>query len=181
MSSETVQWIALDRLLPHSANPRLIVREEVIAQIASGLGGRDFDPAHALLVRPLGENFQIISGHHRKLAAERCGIPGVPCWVREMDDDAAYMALVLGFLLCLYLASIAPNPLAIDASPELIEFRVGWYVAVAGILLLFTGAVIDGFLDSRREAPPVAVETTIRGTGYWYYIHSYRGGGPGEG
>jgi len=94
VSSETVQWIALDRLLPHSANPRLIVREEVIAQIASGLGGRDFDPAHALLVRPLGENFQIISGHHRKLAAERCGIPGVPCWVREMDDDAAYVALV---------------------------------------------------------------------------------------
>src|SRR5262249_59519916 len=98
-----------------------------------------------------------------------------------LSGFAAYMALVLGFLLCLYLASIAPNPLAIDPSPELVEFRVGWYVAVAGILLLFAGAVVDGILDRRQSAPVVAVETEIRGTGYWYYIHSYRGAGPGEG
>jgi hypothetical protein len=96
-----------------------------------------------------------------------------------LSGFAAYMALVLGFLLCLYLASIAPNPLAIDPSPELVEFRVGWYVAVAGILLLFAGAVVDGWIDSRRNALLAIVEPEVPSTGYWYFIH--RRGGPGEG
>ena len=51
--------------------------------------------AHALIVRPVGSGFEIISGHHRKFAAERAGLDAVPCWVREMDDATAYMALAL--------------------------------------------------------------------------------------
>ena len=35
------------------------------------------------------------AGHHRKLAAEKAGLATVPCWVREMDDADAYMALAL--------------------------------------------------------------------------------------
>jgi hypothetical protein len=34
-------------------------------------------------------------GHHRKLAAEQAGLASIPCWVRDMTDDAAFMALVL--------------------------------------------------------------------------------------
>jgi ParB-like chromosome segregation protein Spo0J len=34
-------------------------------------------------------------GHHRKLAAEQAGLASIPCWVRGMTDDAAFMALVL--------------------------------------------------------------------------------------
>jgi protein gp37/ParB-like chromosome segregation protein Spo0J len=88
-----VEWIALDRLHPHPDNPRLVNREDVIQAIAANLSS-GFDPAHALIVRPLGDEFQIISGHHRTIAASHAGLPDVPCWVREMDDDAAYMALV---------------------------------------------------------------------------------------
>ena len=38
---------------------------------------------------------QILSGHNRVSAARQAGIEVVPAWVREMDDEAAYMALVL--------------------------------------------------------------------------------------
>jgi len=57
----------------------------------------EFDPAHALLVRPLviDDAFQIVAGHHRFAAARGAGLEAVPCWVREMDDDEAFMALVL--------------------------------------------------------------------------------------
>jgi ParB-like chromosome segregation protein Spo0J len=57
---------------------------------------RGFDAAHALLVRPtvLGD-VQIVAGHHRAAAVRAAGLKAVPCWVREMDDDAAFMALVL--------------------------------------------------------------------------------------
>jgi hypothetical protein len=54
-----------------------------------------FDPAHALLVRAVGEGFQIVAGHHRAAAARAAGLKAVPCWVRAMDDDEAFIALVL--------------------------------------------------------------------------------------
>ena len=46
-------------------------------------------------MRKIKNVYQIVSSHHRKLAAEKAGITEVPCWVREMDDDEAYMRLVL--------------------------------------------------------------------------------------
>src|SRR5262249_254679 len=39
--------------------------------------------------------YEIIAGHHRVLAAHEAGLVAVPCWVREMSDDEAYMALRL--------------------------------------------------------------------------------------
>ena len=51
--------------------------------------------AHAILVRPLAGGHQIISGHNRTTAARRAGLQQIPAWVREMDDDAAFMQLVL--------------------------------------------------------------------------------------
>jgi ParB-like chromosome segregation protein Spo0J len=50
---------------------------------------------HALIVRPNASGYEIISGHHRALAAERAGLETVLCWVREMSDEEAYMALAL--------------------------------------------------------------------------------------
>ncbi len=94
---DTIQMIPLTALHPHPQNPRFAPREEVVAQIVAQLTQTAaFDPAHALIVRPLEEGqYQIIAGHHRVLAAERAGMTAVPCWVREMSDDEAYMALVL--------------------------------------------------------------------------------------
>jgi len=77
-------------------NPRLFERAEVIAQIQAQIArAGSFDPAHALLVRPLGDVFQIVAGHHRAAAARGAGLDAVPCWVREMSDEEAFMALVL--------------------------------------------------------------------------------------
>jgi ParB/RepB/Spo0J family partition protein len=88
------QWLALDRLQPHPNNPRLMPREEIVEQIHQQIAADGFDAAHALIVRPLGKGWQIVSGHHRWLAADRAGLDRVPCWVRELDDAAAYMMLV---------------------------------------------------------------------------------------
>jgi ParB-like chromosome segregation protein Spo0J len=46
-------------------------------------------------VRLIGDAFQIIGGHHRVAAARAAGLKAVPCWVRGMDDEQAFMALVL--------------------------------------------------------------------------------------
>jgi hypothetical protein len=88
------QWLTFDRLHPHPGNPPLFDREEVIEGIAQSLRSSGFDPAHALIVRPLGDDWQIISGHHRRRASERAELDRIPCWVRELDDATAYMMLV---------------------------------------------------------------------------------------
>jgi ParB-like chromosome segregation protein Spo0J len=36
---------------------------------------------------------EILSGHHRAEAARRAGLVEVRCWVRDLDDNAAYMLL----------------------------------------------------------------------------------------
>src|SRR5436190_22173863 len=83
--------IPLDQLDPHPQNPRLFQREDVVDAICASINGHGFDPAHAIIVRPVADRFQVLSGHHRRAAAERAGLGSIPAWVREMDDEAAYM------------------------------------------------------------------------------------------
>lgn len=92
-----MQYIPIGQLHPHPDNPRVIMREDVVDSIAAQLADAGaFDPAHALMVRPVADGYQIIQGHHRRLAAEKAGIETLPCWVREMSDEDAYMQLALG-------------------------------------------------------------------------------------
>lgn len=89
-----IQNIAVEQLRPHPKNPRLVMREDVIAGIVAGLSG-GFHPAHALQVWPAEDGFTILSGHHRVEAASRSGLAEVPCWVRDdLTEDEAFMFLV---------------------------------------------------------------------------------------
>ncbi len=94
-STAELQIIPIDRLIAHPDNPRLELRADVIEQLMSQMSDAGFGAEHALLVRPVENEFQIISGHHRAEAARKTGIAEVPCWVRDMDDDEAFMQLVL--------------------------------------------------------------------------------------
>ena len=90
--------LLITTLQPHPQNPRLTIRQDVVDQIAAQLKRQgSFDPAHALLVRPRedGESYEILAGYHRWLAAQEAALATVPCWVREMTDDEAYMTLLL--------------------------------------------------------------------------------------
>ena len=91
-----LQNIPLDQLHPHPDNPRLQLREDVVERLAAEITTGGFGTEHAILVRPHGSVFQVISGHHRTEAARRAGLAEAPAWVREMDDDEAFMQLVLG-------------------------------------------------------------------------------------
>jgi site-specific DNA-methyltransferase (adenine-specific) len=87
--------LPLGKLMAHPDNPRLQMREDVVERLVAEIERNGFGREHALLVRPKGSGYQIISGHHRAEAAERVGLDELPCWVREMDDDEAFMLLVL--------------------------------------------------------------------------------------
>ncbi len=84
--------IATDSVDDHPDNPRLVFRDDVIDGIAANLDG-EFPQKHALHVRPVGERFQLLAGHHRIRAARKKGLAEVWAWVDDLDDRAAFMEL----------------------------------------------------------------------------------------
>ena len=92
----TCDWIDVARISPHPDNPRLFIREEVVSAIADGIKDKGFDPCYAVLVRPHGDGYQMISGHHRLEGCKRADVTHIAAWVREMDDDEAFLELVRG-------------------------------------------------------------------------------------
>jgi len=91
---DTITLIPVLQLKPHPKNPRVSLRDDIVDAIAADLKDRGhMEPRHAITVRAVENGYQIISGHHRHSAAVKAGLAGVPCWVVEMDDETAYMAL----------------------------------------------------------------------------------------
>ncbi len=98
MNTDAIVLLDITVLYPHPNNPRIEPRMDIVEQLAERMKN-GFDPSHALIVRPkridgMGA-YEVISGHHRLLAAERADLAEVPCWVRDLSDDDAYMQLVL--------------------------------------------------------------------------------------
>jgi site-specific DNA-methyltransferase (adenine-specific) len=91
---EELQLIDVAILDSHPKNPRVVLRQDIIDAIASQLAESGYQQKNAIHVRPLNGRMQVISGHHRTEAAKKAGLDSVWCWVEEMDDDAAFMALV---------------------------------------------------------------------------------------
>jgi phage N-6-adenine-methyltransferase len=92
--ADTITMIPVAQLRPHPKNPRVALRQDVVDAIAVDLAERGhMEARHALTVRRVDDGYEIISGHHRHASAEAAGLEEVPCWLVEMDDDQAYMAL----------------------------------------------------------------------------------------
>ena len=93
--NESPVLLPIDSLTPHPKNPRVMKREDVISAIEQQIRTGGFDVSHAVTARPWNGKYQIISGHNRVDAATRAGVKQVPVWIREMDDETAFMHLVL--------------------------------------------------------------------------------------
>jgi ParB/RepB/Spo0J family partition protein len=93
---ESIREIPINLLDAHPDNPRIVLREDVVLSIAQQIIERgSYAPEHAILCRPVGDRYQILSGHHRVEGAGRAQQSAVPAWVREMSDEEAFMQLVL--------------------------------------------------------------------------------------
>lgn len=91
-----LKTILIGSLKPHPDNPRLMLREDVVEGIVTQLkASGSFSEMHAPIVRAVNGHYQIISGHHRIEAGKRSEFESLPCWVAEMDDEEAFMQLVL--------------------------------------------------------------------------------------
>ncbi len=74
----------IELLKANPNNPRRNFAEEDIESLANSL--RDKGVLQPIMVRPKGEDFEIVAGERRWRAAQRAGIHQVPVIIRELDD-----------------------------------------------------------------------------------------------
>lgn len=81
----TLQQIALDKLHESPLNPRRAFDEKALKELAANLA--QVGVLTPLLVRPNAKGYEIAAGHRRFRAAKIAKLAGVPCVVRELDDQ----------------------------------------------------------------------------------------------
>jgi len=89
---EFVQMLSPDKLLPFENHPFQVREDESLEELMESI--RCYGVLSPLLARPKGEEYELVSGHRRRLAAQKLDLETVPVLVREMSDDEAVILMV---------------------------------------------------------------------------------------
>jgi ParB family chromosome partitioning protein len=90
---ESVQQIDIDLLEPNADQPRTRFPEPALIELADSI--RENGVIQPLLVKRIGQKYQIVAGERRWRAAQRAGLLKVPALVREFSkQDAVQIGLI---------------------------------------------------------------------------------------
>ena len=92
MVKEFISQLSPDKLTPFEKHPYQVREDTAMDELVESI--RVHDVLSPLLARPKGEGYELVSGHRRRLAAQKLGLPTVPVLVREMTDDEAVILMV---------------------------------------------------------------------------------------
>ena len=81
---DATREVEISRLTPNPHQPRKVFREEELQALSDSI--RSSGILQPILVRPQGDDFEIVAGERRYRAAKRIGLEHVPVLVREVDD-----------------------------------------------------------------------------------------------
>ena len=88
-----VREIEVGRIRPNPAQPRMRFDDESIAELAESIAERGV--LQPVLLRPAGDDVQLVAGERRWRAAQRARLHTIPAIVREIDDStSAEIALI---------------------------------------------------------------------------------------
>jgi len=91
--SKEVRQIPIEDIIPNRFQPRISFDEKALNELSSSI--KQHGIIQPLVVRPLGDKFEIIAGERRYKAATMAGLTTVPAIVTEMDDGtSAEVALI---------------------------------------------------------------------------------------
>ena len=89
---EYIQQLPPDKLVPFQKHPYQVREDAALSELMESI--RTHGILSPLLARPKGESYELVSGHRRRLAAQKLGLKTVPVLVREMSDDEAVILMV---------------------------------------------------------------------------------------
>ena len=92
MGKEFISQLPPDKLSPFEKHPYQVREDAAMDELTESI--RVHGVLSPLLARPKGESYELVSGHRRRLAAQKLGLPTVPVLVREMTDDEAVILMV---------------------------------------------------------------------------------------
>ena len=92
MVKEFISQLPPDKLSPFAKHPYQVREDAAMDELVESI--RVHGVLSPLLARPKGESYELVSGHRRRLAAQKLGLPTVPVLVREMTDDEAAILMV---------------------------------------------------------------------------------------
>ena len=96
MVKEFISQLPPDKLTPFKKHPYQVREDAAMDELVESV--RTYGILSPLLARPKGEGYELVSGHRRRLAAQKLGLPTVPVLVREMTDDEAVILMVDSYL-----------------------------------------------------------------------------------
>ncbi len=79
---------SIERIKPAPEQPRLRFEEGALESLAESI--RTHGILQPLVVRPDGDDYILIAGERRYIAAKRAGLPSVPVVIRDVPEPAAY-------------------------------------------------------------------------------------------
>lgn len=89
---EYIQQLSPDKLVPFQNHPYQVREDAALSELMESI--RTHGLLSPLLARPKGDGYELVSGHRRRLAAQKLGLKTVPVLVREMTDDEAVILMV---------------------------------------------------------------------------------------
>ena len=90
---DTIQMINVDNIIPNRFQPRLAFDDQGINELASSI--KEHGIIQPLVLRKLGDKYEIIAGERRYKAANVAGLTEVPAIISNLDDNqSAEVALV---------------------------------------------------------------------------------------
>lgn len=92
MVKEFISQLSPDKLTPFAKHPYQVREDAAMDELVESV--RTYGILSPLLARPKGDGYELVSGHRRRLAAQKLGLSTVPVLVREMSDDEAVILMV---------------------------------------------------------------------------------------
>ena len=85
--SSGLQQVDIDLVEPSPYQPRMRFREEALDELARSIAKSGI--IQPLVLRPVGQRYQLIAGERRWRAAQRAGLQRVPAILREVSEEQA--------------------------------------------------------------------------------------------
>lgn len=93
MKSETVEQIRVEDIIPNRFQPRLTFNEKELKELADSI--KVHGVIQPLVLRKIGNKYEIIAGERRYKASCIAGLKNVPAIVRDLsDNESAEIALI---------------------------------------------------------------------------------------
>jgi ParB family transcriptional regulator, chromosome partitioning protein len=86
-AGSALRELPIASLRPNPRQPRDHFDEEALASLSASI--KELGVLQPVLVRPVGDEFELVAGERRWRAAKRAGLQSIPAIVRDTTDDAS--------------------------------------------------------------------------------------------